>query len=100
MGEDFCNCKRVFSRVLTLHCESDGLAGFVLPILVVDCLGVITPCIRGHCGQDDQGVVQSDGADDKNQTHYLKKAHLSPSCLNMNLLNVLLPHILNCSPII
>lgn len=65
MGEDFCNCKCVFLRaLLTLHCESDGLAGFVLPVLVVDRLGVVAPCIRGHGGQDDQGVFQSDGADD------------------------------------
>lgn len=50
---------------LTLHCESDGLTGFVLPVLVIHGLGIVPSCIWGHSGQDDQCVVQSDGTDEE-----------------------------------
>lgn len=33
---------------LTLHSEDDGLAGFVLPVLVVDRLGVVASGVRRH----------------------------------------------------
>lgn len=46
--------------ILTLHRQDDGLAGFVLAVLVVDGLRVVTACIGRHGGQDDQRVVQGD----------------------------------------
>lgn len=46
--------------ILTLHRQYDGLAGFVLAVLVVDGLRVVTACIGRHGGQDDQRVVQGD----------------------------------------
>lgn len=58
-----CTCLRVISCVLTLHCECDRLTGFILPVLVIDCLGVVASCIRGHRGQDDQRVIQGDGTE-------------------------------------
>lgn len=52
-----------FLRVLTFHCEYDGLTGFVLPILVIDRLGVVTSRIGRDSGQDDQRVFQGDGTE-------------------------------------
>lgn len=47
---------------LTFYIQDDGLTGLVLSVLVVDSLGVVPARIRGHGGQDDKGVVQSDGS--------------------------------------
>lgn len=38
------------------------MAGLVLSVLVVDGLGVVASCVGRHGGQDDQRVVQGDGA--------------------------------------
>lgn len=47
---------------LTGHGQGDGLARLVVPVLVIDRLHVVTPGVRGHRGQDDQGVLQRDGS--------------------------------------
>lgn len=47
---------------LTGHRQGDGLAGLVVPVLVIHSLHVVTPRVRGHRGQDDQGVLQRDGS--------------------------------------
>lgn len=56
-------CASSSPRVLTLHGQRDGLTGFVLAVLVVDGLRVVASGIGRHRGQDDQGVVQGDGAE-------------------------------------
>lgn len=47
---------------LTLHRQCDWLAGLVLSVLVVDGLDVVAAGVGGHGGEDDQRVVQRDGA--------------------------------------
>lgn len=47
---------------LTVHRECDGLAGFILPVPVVDSLCIIAPGIRRVRRQNDQGVVQGDSS--------------------------------------
>lgn len=55
-------CAGFMATVLTLYCQCDGLTGLVLPVFVVDRLGVVASCVGGHGGQDDQRVVQGDGS--------------------------------------
>lgn len=47
---------------LTGHGQCDGLARLVVPVLVIHRLHVVTPCVRGHRGEDDEGVLQRDGS--------------------------------------
>lgn len=49
-------------QLLTLHWQGDGLAGLVLPVLVINCLDVVAAGVRCHRWQDNQCVVQCDGA--------------------------------------
>ncbi len=51
-----------FYSELTFYIQDDGLAGLVLSVLVVDGLGIVPACVRGHSGQDDKSVVQSEGS--------------------------------------
>lgn len=59
-----CVDARAHACELTLHGECDWLTGFVLPILVIDCLSVVTARIRCHGGEDDQRVIQGDGTEE------------------------------------
>lgn len=54
--------------LLTLHGESDGLAGLVIPILVIYRLHVVAARVGSHRRQDDEGVLQSDGSGKRNRT--------------------------------
>lgn len=49
-------------RLLTLHGESDRLAGLVIPVLVINSLHVVAACVGSHRRQDDEGVLQGDGS--------------------------------------
>lgn len=51
----------MFGR-LTLHRKGDRLAGLVLSVFVIDGLDVVAASVGGHGGEDDQCIVQSDGA--------------------------------------
>lgn len=55
--------QRVCTCLLTLNCQSDGLARLVLSVLVIYSLDIIAPGVRCYCRQDHQRVVQSDGTD-------------------------------------
>ena len=55
----------VASALLTLHRQGDWLAGLVLAVLVVDRLDVVAPGVGRHGGQDDQRVLQCDGAGER-----------------------------------
>lgn len=46
--------------ILTLHIKNNWLTGLILAILVINSLGIVATCIWCHCGQNDQGVVQSE----------------------------------------
>jgi len=50
--------------LLTLYGQGDGLAGLVLSVLVVYRLDVVASGVRRHRRQNDQRVVQSDGAEE------------------------------------
>ena len=52
-------------RLLTLHGKSDGLAGLVIPVLVINSLHVVAACVGSHRGQDDEGVLQGDGSEQR-----------------------------------
>lgn len=52
-------------RLLTLHGKSDGLAGLVIPVLVINSLHVVSACVGSHRGQDDEGVLQGDGSEQR-----------------------------------
>ena len=55
-------------QLLTLHGQGDGLAGLVLSVLVINCLHIIPSRVWGHRRQDNQCVVQSDGAEERAST--------------------------------
>lgn len=48
--------------ILTFYVENNWLTGLIFAILVIDSLGIVASCIRCHCGEDDQGVVQSESS--------------------------------------
>lgn len=48
--------------ILTCHTEMNEGTGLVLPVLLVDCLDVVTSCILHWHPQDHQLVLQSDGS--------------------------------------
>ena len=56
------------SALLTLHGQGDWLAGLVLAVLVVDRLDVVASGVRRHGGQDDERVLQGDGAVGESRT--------------------------------
>lgn len=56
-------------RLLTLHGKSDGLAGLVIPVLVINSLYVVAACVGSHRGQDDEGVLQGDGSAKRKRIH-------------------------------
>lgn len=57
-------------RLLTLHGESDGLAGLVVSVLVINRLHVVAASIWSHRRQDDQGVLQRDGSEERQKTSF------------------------------
>ena len=67
-----CISLHMASLLLTVNRQGDGLAGLVFPVLVVDRLYIVASSIRGHRGQDDQSVVQSNGSEEHRDTfgHY------------------------------
>lgn len=61
-------CVCVWGGGLTLHRQCDWLAGLVLSVLVIDGLDVVAASVGGHGREDDQRIVQRDGAVKKRQT--------------------------------
>lgn len=57
-------------RLLTLHCESDGLAGLVVSVLVINRLHVVAAGIGSYRRQDDQRVLQRDGSEERQKISF------------------------------
>ncbi|TNN35853.1 hypothetical protein EYF80_053985 [Liparis tanakae] len=57
-------CVLAVCVLLTLYGQGDGLAGLILSVLVVYRLDVVASGVGRHRRQNDQRVVQSDGAEE------------------------------------